>query len=228
MNKLLPELHLEILPTPQRRLWDELVDVPDSFVLYGGTAIALHLGHRESIDFDFFGSEAFDPDDLYESIPFLEGSKIIQKTERTLTCIVDRSGSVQVSFFGMPKIKQIENPVIATDNGLKISRLIDLAGMKASVVQKRAEAKDYIDIDALIQLGAVNLPLALAAGQYIYGRSFNPDITLKALSFYEDGNLHTLSHEVRGRLAMAVKAVDLDWLPVIKHGSISLKNKSGQ
>jgi Nucleotidyl transferase AbiEii toxin, Type IV TA system len=48
---------LDILPSPQRALWLELpVIVPESFVLWGGTALALHLGHRVSVDFDFFGS----------------------------------------------------------------------------------------------------------------------------------------------------------------------------
>ncbi len=45
---------LDILPLSQRRLWDELGELPEEFVLYGGTAIALHLGHRQSVDFDFF------------------------------------------------------------------------------------------------------------------------------------------------------------------------------
>ena len=52
---------LDILPNPQRRLWDELAAVPVEFALYGGTAIALHLGHRHSVDFDFFGNRPFDP-----------------------------------------------------------------------------------------------------------------------------------------------------------------------
>jgi hypothetical protein len=51
--------HLEILRKPQRRLWDELAAVPAEFVLYWGTAIALHLGHRQSEDFDFFGTRPF-------------------------------------------------------------------------------------------------------------------------------------------------------------------------
>ena len=42
--------------------------------------------------------------------------------------------------------------------------------------------------------------MALAAGWHIYGQSFNPEITLKALSYYEDGNLKTLSSAVRDRL----------------------------
>ena len=221
MQKHPPELHLDILPAPQRRLWDELIDVPESFILYGGTAIALYLGHRESVDFDFFGSQPFDPDDLYKTVSFLAESKVIQKSENTLTCLVDRNGPVQISFFGVPEINQIATPVIAPDNDLIIASLIDLAGMKASVVQKRAEAKDYIDIDAMIQHGSVDLPVALTAGRHIYGQSFNPEITLKALSYYEDGNLKTLSRAVRDRLSVAVKGVDLDRLPVIEHGPLS-------
>ena len=52
---------LDILPEPQWRLWPELVEVPDAFTLYGGTAVALRLGHRQSIDFDFFALEPIDP-----------------------------------------------------------------------------------------------------------------------------------------------------------------------
>ncbi|BAP55364.1 hypothetical protein THII_1067 [Thioploca ingrica] len=51
-----PKLHFEGLPEPQKRLWDKLVQQSwlESFYLAGGTALALHLGHRHSIDFDFF------------------------------------------------------------------------------------------------------------------------------------------------------------------------------
>ena len=73
---------LDILPPPQRLLWDELSAVPHEFTLYGGTALALHLGHRE-----------------------------------------------------------------------QMAALLDLAGTKASVVQVRAEAKDYLDLDALFTDG---------------------------------------------------------------------------
>ena len=52
---------LDILPAAQRRLWDEFVSVPLEFVLYGETAIALYLAHRNSVDFDFFGNKAFNP-----------------------------------------------------------------------------------------------------------------------------------------------------------------------
>jgi len=45
---------LDVLPEPQRKLWPELAGTPDHFILYGGTAIALRFGHRQSVDFDFF------------------------------------------------------------------------------------------------------------------------------------------------------------------------------
>jgi hypothetical protein len=83
------------------------------------------------------------------------------------------------------------------------------------VVQLRAEAKDYIDIDALLTDGRIDLPMALAAGCAIYGSMFNPQNTLKALAYFEDGNLSTLSHDIRNRLIAAVRAVNLDRLPQI-------------
>lgn len=206
---------LNILPAPQRKLWNELGDIPPAFTLYGGTAVALHLGHRHSIDFDFFGNEAFDPDDLYRTVPFLNNAKVVQKQSHTLTCLIDREGVVQVSFFGVPELKRISPQLYVNENDLKVASLIDLAGLKTAVIQKRAEAKDYIDLDAIFQQSTINLPIALSAGQYIYGSSFNPLISLKALCSYDDGNLYTLLPEIRERLTNAVKQVDLNNLPPI-------------
>src|ERR1039458_6790064 len=90
--------------------------------------------------------------------------------------------------------------------------LLDIAGTKMAVVQKRAEAKDYLDIDALLRHG-VDLPMALAAGSVVYGRRFNPLITLKALSFFDD--LPMVSAEVRDRLSAAVAAVDVTKPPAL-------------
>ena len=126
---------LDILPAPQRRLWDELHAVPEPFILYGGTAIALHLGHRQSEDFDFFADTDIDVAALYQSIPFLRGARIIQREPNTLDCIVDRDGPVKVSFLGVPNVRRIRAPYVAPDNGLRIADLLDLGGTKANVVQ---------------------------------------------------------------------------------------------
>jgi len=56
-------MHLEILPAPLRAFWDEDAPaLPGGWVLYGGTAIALHLGHRRSLDFDFFSASPLGAD----------------------------------------------------------------------------------------------------------------------------------------------------------------------
>jgi hypothetical protein len=206
---------LDTLPPAQQAVWKELSQIPQAFTLYRGTAIALYLGHRESVDFDFFAFQDFDPDRLMRHVPFLKDAEIIQREQNTLTCNIHRDGPVQVSFFGIPGVNIVKPPTIAPEIGLKIASLVDLAGMKASVVQKRAQLKDYIDIDALISVG-IDLPPALAAGAIIYGNSFNPLITLKALSWFNDGNLSKLPTATRSRLERAVKTVDLNALPDLK------------
>jgi Nucleotidyl transferase AbiEii toxin, Type IV TA system len=218
---------LDILPPSQRRLWDELAAVPEEFTLYGGTALALHLGHRQSLDFDFFGTRRFDPAKLAAEIPFLVDAEITQREANSLTCIVDRDGPVKMSFFGVPGIVRLAPLHRAPDNGLKVASLLDLAGTKASVVQVRAEAKDYIDIDAVITAGLVDLPMALAAAAAIYGQQFNPQITLKALSFFDDGNLGILPRATRQRLAAAARAVDLDALPEIAQVRVQGQSEGG-
>ena len=206
---------LDILPPPQRRLWDELVAVHSEFVLYGGTAIALHLGHRQSVGFDFFGDRSLDPTHLVPAIPFLAAATVTQREPNTFSCIVDRGGAVKLSFFGLPGLRRLLPPLVAPDNGLQVAALLDLAGMKASVVQMRAEAKDYLDIDALLTDGRIDLPTALASARAIYGPSFNPLATMKALAYFEDGNVRRVPQTVKERLVQASRAVDLDRLPTI-------------
>jgi hypothetical protein len=204
---------LETLPPAQRIVWQELAQVPSEFALYGGTGIALRLGHRQSVDFDLFATHAFDPDALTARIPFLQDADVLQKEENTLTVIVDRGSPVQVSFFGVPRLGQVVEPDLSTDTGVRVASLLDLAGTKLAVIQRRAEARDYVDIHAILETGLVDLPTAVAAAKLIYGHQYNPQISLKALSFFDDGTLPQLGRTVRDRLAAAVKAVDLDSLP---------------
>jgi hypothetical protein len=204
---------LEVLPPAQRIVWGELSRVPADFALYGGTAVALRLGHRQSVDFDFFAPLAVDPDNLIVNLELLRSAEIIQKEDNTLTVIVERGAPVQISFFGVPRLGQVLEPDLSADTGVRIASLLDLAGTKLAVVQKRAEARDYVDVDAILQTGSLDLSAALSAACVIYGPQFNPQISLKALSFFDDGNLAQLDRSVRNRLAAAVRAVDLDLLP---------------
>ncbi len=202
--------NLSMLPPPQRRLWPELAATPETFTLYGGTALTLRLGHRASIDFDFFSNAPFDPERLASNVPYLKDAERIQVAHDTLTCRVERGGSVLVSFFGGLDLGQVAEREAVEGMTLYVASLLDLAGTKMAVVQKRAEVKDYLDVDALLRHG-VDLPTALGAGKIVYGRRFNPVITLKALSFFDD--VPGLREEVRERLRAAVAAVDLSRLP---------------
>jgi len=167
------------------------------------------------LDFDFFGNRPFDPAKLTTSIPFMTNATITQREPNTLSAIVDRGGPVRLSFFGVPGLPRLARPHIAPDNGLRIASLLDLAGTKVNVVQLRAEAKDYRDIDAILRDGRIDLPTALASAQALYGPQFNPQIALKALSFFDEGNLRRLAKATRDRLAKAARDVDLDRLPTI-------------
>jgi Nucleotidyl transferase AbiEii toxin, Type IV TA system len=211
MPQFLPKL--DVLPLPQRQVWLELAEMPKEFTLYGGTAIALHLGHRQSIDFDFFGAKSFAPLDLAGSLRFLRGGAVVQSEPNTLTVVIDRGGPVKISFFGVPRLKKLKPPHVAADNGLQIAQLLDLAGTKMAVVQQRAEAKDYIDVDVMIRQSDINLALALSAAQLIYGAVFSPLNALKALTYFEEPELQSLPKELKQRLITAVRAIDLDLLP---------------
>jgi hypothetical protein len=149
---------LEILPAAQRRLWGELVELPEEFVLYGGTAVALHLGHRHSIDFDFFSNRALNVPALETGVSFLAGARIVQRGHNTLSAIIQRGGRVQTSFFGVPNLPRLEQPHVSKDNNLKIASLLDLAGTKASVVQVRAEAKEHRLVVAAREVDLEKLP----------------------------------------------------------------------
>ena len=205
---------LNILPVAQRAVWKELKATPKQFVLYGGTALALRLGHRASEDFDFFTNTTFEPQNLMERIPYLQGGKVTLMRENTLTCLVDRNGSVPVSFFGGLGLNRVANPDTARDNGVQIASLLDVAGCKMAVVQQRAEAKDYRDVAALLE-GGVSLPKALAAAKAIYGDKFEPRTTLRALTYFAEGNLPKLPESIQDALRSAAKGVKLDELPIL-------------
>ena len=206
--------NLEILDAPQRRLWDELSATPSEFVLYGGTSIALRLGHRKSVDFDFFSNIEFSPSTLMARIPYLHGATVIQSTPNTLVCTLDRGGPVQLAFFGKLPLNHVHHPEKTADNGIALASLLDLAATKVKVILDRAAYKDYYDIDTLIRAG-VNLPQTLGAAQAIYGHEYNPFLSLKALTFFKEGDLHQLSSEIKQRLTQAVREVNLEQLPTL-------------
>jgi hypothetical protein len=198
------DARLEILPPAQRALWAELSQIPSSFVLYGGTAIALRLGHRQSEDFDFFSNEAFQPNALLQSLSFLKEARINQRGDNTPTVVVLRGGPVKRSFFGSVGMNHVREPDVLAEHGLQIASLLDLIATKLKTIQQGAEAKDYRDVAAALNFG-LDLGEALAAARAIYGPTFNAMTTLKALTYFADGNLPTLAATVQTQLRNAAE-----------------------
>ncbi len=207
--------NLQSLPPAQRRLWDELRHTPREFVLYGGTALALRLGHRHSEDFDFFSNKSFTPDVLRKAIPYLQDAEMSQFESNTLTAIVDRGGPVKVSFFGGLKLNRVHEPEVAQDNGIQVASLLDVAATKLATIQQRAQVRDYEDVAAIVGTG-ISLPEALAAAVAVYGKEFNGALSLKALTYFVDGDLPNLSPATQKRLRALASEVNLKQIPRVQ------------
>ena len=214
------EPRLDILPESQRRLWPELDAVPSDFVLYGGTGLALQLGHRVSEDFDFFSSSGFDPDRLRSRLPFFraldpsDSEAWVHCKRDNLEAFVDRGGLIKVAFFGgLDTLQRVEDPRLAIGSRVRVASLVDLAGMKMRVIQVRGNWKDYVDIHALVTRG-VDVPTGLAAAKAI-DRSFDPIMSVRALQFYGDGTLNRVPAAMQKDLTRWARAVDLSNLPIL-------------
>lgn len=200
------EPRLDVLPPAQLRFWQEPNAIPAHFVLYGGTAIALRLGHRSSEDFDFFSAEPLAPKTFLRESGLESGSEILQSSENTLTLRIDRGGPVKVSFFGGLTLGQIAKPDAVASQRFGIASLEDLFAAKLKVVWQRAEAKDYLDIAAILRSG---LPLehGLGCARAVHGENFNPTVALKALTYFEDGDVEQLPSKTKRLLVEAASQV---------------------
>ena len=202
---------LETLPQEQRRLWPALRPATElGFVLYGGTAIALRLGHRVSVDFDFFRSRPLDRAPMAAALPFIAGSTVVQDEPDGLTVLAGGeapdTSPVKVSFFGRLGLGRIGTPDLTEDGVLRVASLDDLLATKLKVMLQRVEAKDYRDVAAMIRAG-VSLERGLAGAAALYGQTFQPSESLKALVYFHGGDLDGLPQDDRRSLLDAVRAV---------------------
>lgn len=199
--------NLSSLPAPQRVLWPSLSQVPPGFVLYGGTALALRVGHRQSVDFDFFTSRPFSPAAFQSAIPFLEGGVVAQSEPNTLSVWVrplPKQRAVKVSFFGGIGFPVLERPDRPDPTGIVIASLRDLAGAKAKVINQRVELKDYLDIAALLDAG-MTLPQIVAAAVAIFPGQVDYVSTVSAITYFEDGEATSFPEPLKKRLREAAR-----------------------
>ena len=208
--------YLQSLPEAQRQLWPLLTPLRElGFVLYGGTAIALRLGHRVSIDFDFFSAQSLNRGELMKAMPVLATAIVLQDAQNTLSARVPiGADAVQLSLFGGIDFGRVSDPDQTEDGVLEVASQLDLLGTKLAVILQRVALKDYVDIAALLS-GGIPLSAGLAAAGALYGSSFSSMESMRALTWFEGGDLDRLSAQDRAILTEAVARVKA--LPKLMH-----------
>lgn len=196
-------LDFSTLDKAQLSLWRLLHKIPEEFVLYGGTAIALKLGHRKSIDFDFFSNEEFDTMRLFKSLDFLQNSEVMQNEKNTLTVSVKAGNTpVKVSFFGDLKLGKIKEPDIF--DGIRIASMEDLFGTKCATITQRLESKDYLDIYAILSRTNHDLKDGIKFAKQVYGNAYSEITTLKSLIDFSSKEI-VLDETIKMYLEKSVK-----------------------
>ena len=132
----------DVLHAPTRACWPIVAAAaPDAGVLMGGTALAMHLGHRRSRDLDVFVAEPFSPDSGLTRLRAEAAVAVENVAEGTLNCRVD---GVNVQFLHARGQHQIDEPIAV--EGLAVGALRDIAATKYKVIGDRGEMRDYYDL----------------------------------------------------------------------------------
>jgi hypothetical protein len=151
-----------------------------SFYLVGGTAIALHVGHRRSIDFDLFRPSLFKKSQVKQKImqaPYSKSS-IFEDVGQLHFYVND----VKITFFTYPYL--VEHPV-KLGNIISMPTLLSLAAMKAFALGRRAKWKDYVDLYFLIK-HFFSVDEISAEAERIFKEMFSDSLFRKQLAFHKD------------------------------------------
>ncbi|MDI6778427.1 MAG: nucleotidyl transferase AbiEii/AbiGii toxin family protein [Patescibacteria group bacterium] len=175
-------MHKEILTKEQVDLLPLLREFGGKFGLVGGTAIALHIGHRRSIDFDLFSEKGFKNAALEKKI---RGAAKIDEI------VVDKEGEftimlngVKSTFFHYPFHIDYKSGL---DRIIKVPDLLTLAAMKAYALGRRAKWKDYVDLYFVIKYFHTLDEISEKCRE-IFGDSFNEKLLRVQLPYFDDVN----------------------------------------
>jgi len=215
----------DILPPAQKKLWPQLAPVKDmGYCLYGGTALALRLGHRRSMDFDFFTERTLDRKALETALPWFRGGTVLRAEPDThvLLAAVPRSRrEVKVSFFGGLRIGRVDTPDLSDDGVILVASVRDLLATKLKTLFDRVEAKDYLDIAEILSRGG-DLPQGLSDAGALFGKTFSPAECLRILCWFGEPGLRSLPADCRRTLEARVKASWKKSLPLSRKTALSL------
>jgi hypothetical protein len=177
------ELHWGILDDARRAILPLLKEVASSegFYLAGGTGLALQLGHRDSIDFDFFLPRDYDTNALIttlESVFATHSLSLTQHEKNTVSCLIDET--IQLSFLGYayPLIKA---PVAS--EYFPLASIEDIGCMKLSAITGRSVEKDYVDLYFILKRIPLAELLALSVQKH---PSLDSALILKCLVYFDD------------------------------------------
>lgn len=164
----------------QCRLLGIVRSFSEKFGLVGGTAIALQIGHRRSVDFDLFSDKAFDNVNIKRKISKLRKIEKVSKDEEDqFTVFID---GVQFTFFNYPYPLNFSKEF---GDIVKMPDLLTLAAMKAFALGRRAKWKDYIDLYFLMKkyhgLGKI-----IKKAKQIFKAEFNEKIFRTQLAYFKD------------------------------------------
>ncbi len=132
-------MHLEILNKEQKELLPILSQFKREYYLVGGTAIALHIGHRESIDFDLFKEKDIRKKDVYAKLKTID-YKVSFADYNQINMLAN---NVKITFFSFPYLVPANSEI---KNVIKMPDLLTLGAMKAFALGRRSKWKDYLDL----------------------------------------------------------------------------------
>jgi hypothetical protein len=173
-------MHPEVFDKKQAELFPRLKVFKRSFYMVGGTAIALHIGHRRSIDFDLFSMTELNKPLIGKkllNIPFKQ-VKLFEDTDQLHLMIND----VKTTFFYFPY--SIEHGV-AINSITSIPSLLTLASMKAFALGRRAKWKDYVDLYFIIR-DHYSIEQICLEGIKNFKEMFSEKLFRQQLSFHKD------------------------------------------
>lgn len=173
-------MHIQIFNPNQVQLLPLVKQFKKEFYLVGGTAIALHLGHRRSIDFDLFKFSPIKPKSIIQTISGFEYKYIIARrvTEQLNVTIND----VKFTFYQYPfKINAAEY----LEDILRLPNLLDLAAMKAYALGRRSKWKDYVDLYFILK-EHFSIQQISERTTWLFGQLFSEKLFRAQLSYFDD------------------------------------------
>jgi hypothetical protein len=155
--------------------------------LAGGTGLSLRLGHRLSVDLDFFLSDLFDEETLLQRIQTMPGFSLVERGPHTLHATIQMT---KVSFLGYPY------PVLFPPEpylSVPVADPRDIACMKITAIASRGTKRDFVDLYVASRRFGLDHLLVCFAQKYAQV-GYNRMHILKSLTFFDDAEKDPMPH----------------------------------